>query len=150
MWQGQDTGWSLCDPDKQPARTRAKAKHIRDNAVSAQVYVSPGMLLRMKHCPVSISDQSKGFGHYAHYFAEKKEIKWSEGIKGTDHLSLYKAYGTLEYNIIITAWNRVWGKRWLITSVCLKFRWHWSVDKTVDVISYFSKRYSLCCHCICA
>lgn len=62
----------------QRAPTRAKTKHVGDNAAAAQVYVSSGMRLGIKRCTVSVSDQSGGFfllvffWHYVHYFANKR------------------------------------------------------------------------------
>lgn len=44
-----------------PALTRAKTKHVGDNAATAPVYVSSGMLLGIKRCTVSVSDQSGFF-----------------------------------------------------------------------------------------
>lgn len=45
----------------QRAPTRAKTKHVGDNAAAAQVYVSSGMRLGIKRCTVSVSDQLGGF-----------------------------------------------------------------------------------------
>lgn len=45
----------------EPAPTRAKTKHVGDNAATAQVYVSSGMPLGIKRCTVSGSDQAGVF-----------------------------------------------------------------------------------------